>query len=186
MAFTATPGSWTPINIWAMLRNLINQNTPIVTNAGAPTNGAAGTYFNQAGIGALLIDTTNGNLYINTGTLASPTWTLMTSAVSSLAPTALTTNGAIAIATANYAITKAGVYAGTLAAPVAVTNDGVLISITSDTANAHTITFTGSKLDSGSAAALTATFNAQKGASLTVEAYNARWKVISANGVSFS
>src|SRR6266849_3916183 len=75
MAFTATPGSWTPINMWAMLRNLINQGTPIVTNAGAPTNGTSGTYVNQAGPGALLIDVTNSNLYMNTNTLASPTWT---------------------------------------------------------------------------------------------------------------
>ncbi len=75
MAFTATPGSWTPINMWAMLRNLINQGAPILTNAGAPTNGTSGTYVNQAGPGAILIDVTNANLYMNTNTLASPTWT---------------------------------------------------------------------------------------------------------------
>jgi hypothetical protein len=74
---TADPGvgSFTPINIWAMLRVLINNNLPFLTNAGAPTSGAAGTYFGQAGPGALLIDFTNAILYINTGTLASPTWT---------------------------------------------------------------------------------------------------------------
>jgi hypothetical protein len=75
---TADPGvgSWTPINIWAMLRALINANVPLLTNAGAPTSGTSGTYVGQAGIGALLIDTTNGVLYQNTGTLASPTWSL--------------------------------------------------------------------------------------------------------------
>src|SRR5260370_21392028 len=75
MAFTATPGSWTPINMWAMLRNLINQGCPIVTNAGAHMNGTAGTYNGQAGPGSILIDVTNSNLYMNTNTLASPTWT---------------------------------------------------------------------------------------------------------------
>jgi hypothetical protein len=74
---TADPGvgSWTPINMWAMLRALINNGCPVVTNAGAPTNGTSGTYVGVAGPGTLLIDFTNAVLYQNTGTLASPTWT---------------------------------------------------------------------------------------------------------------
>lgn len=44
-------------------------------NAGAPTDGAAGTLYNRADPGDLLIDTTNKTLYQNTGTKASPTWT---------------------------------------------------------------------------------------------------------------
>lgn len=75
MAFLETPGAFSPINMWAMLRNLINQDVPLLTNAGVPTNGAAGTYFGQAGPGALIIDTTNGVLYQNTNTKLSPTWT---------------------------------------------------------------------------------------------------------------
>ncbi|MBT3390336.1 MAG: hypothetical protein HN413_07980 [Chloroflexi bacterium] len=43
-------------------------------NAGAPTDGASGTYAGIAPVGALLIDTTNGNLYRNTGTQAAPAW----------------------------------------------------------------------------------------------------------------
>lgn len=46
----------------------------VYTNAGAPVNGAAGTLFGVAIKGALLVDTTNGILYQNTNTLASPTW----------------------------------------------------------------------------------------------------------------
>ena len=46
-------------------------------NAGAPTSGASGTFVNQAAKGALLIDSTGAKLYINTGTLASPTWTVV-------------------------------------------------------------------------------------------------------------
>src|SRR5574343_412474 len=43
--------------------------------AGSPTDGAAGTYYNVAEKGDLLIDTTNAKLYQNTNTQASPTWT---------------------------------------------------------------------------------------------------------------
>lgn len=46
----------------------------VYQNAGAPTNGAAGTCAGDAPKGALLVDTTNGALYINTNTTASPTW----------------------------------------------------------------------------------------------------------------
>lgn len=44
-------------------------------NAGAPTN--AVTFAGIAAVGAILIDTTNGKEYINTGTQASPTWTVV-------------------------------------------------------------------------------------------------------------
>jgi hypothetical protein len=44
------------------------------TNAGAPTNGTSGTEAGYADNGARLIDTDNDALYINRGTLASPTW----------------------------------------------------------------------------------------------------------------
>jgi hypothetical protein len=50
----------------------------IYANAGAPTDGT--TYANIAPKGAVLADTTNANLYINTGTLASPVWKLVTRA----------------------------------------------------------------------------------------------------------
>ena len=49
-------------------------------NAGAPTNGTSGTLAGIAPPGALLIDTTNKTFYQNTNTLASPTWTALTTA----------------------------------------------------------------------------------------------------------
>lgn len=188
---TADPGvgSWTPINIFAMIRALVNNGCPIVSNAGAPTNGASGTFVGQAGPGAILIDYTNSVLYMNTNTLASPTWTkIFVGASGQIAFTALSVNGAVPItASANFVITKAGVLVDTVAAPAASPGgDGIVLTFTSDTANAHTLTFTGNTLDTGSASVLTATFNANKGASLTVVSYNARWKVVSANGVSFT
>ncbi|HFC09063.1 MAG TPA: hypothetical protein ENJ54_04280 [Chloroflexi bacterium] len=44
-------------------------------NDGAPTDGA--TMAGTAMKGALLIDTANGVLYINTGTQESPAWTVV-------------------------------------------------------------------------------------------------------------
>jgi hypothetical protein len=98
---TADPGisSWTPINFFAMLRALINNGTPIVTNAGAPTNGTSGTYAGQAGKGSVLLDYSNGVLYINSGTLASPIWTQTSAASTGTGPasagTILTATGSI-------------------------------------------------------------------------------------------
>jgi hypothetical protein len=45
---------------------------PLV-NQGAPTNGVTGAGTQDKG--AICIDMTNGTLYQNTGTLASPVWT---------------------------------------------------------------------------------------------------------------
>ena len=62
-------------NIQAQDADLVNNGIFIVANAGAPTNGTTGA--NLCGKGSLLVDYTNGKLYINTGTLASPTWTVV-------------------------------------------------------------------------------------------------------------
>lgn len=48
-----------------------------MTGAGAPTDGVAGTGFGKAGIGSSYTNVTNGAIYYNTGTLASPTWSLV-------------------------------------------------------------------------------------------------------------
>lgn len=96
-----------------------------------------------------------------------------------------------------YVFTRAGVVAATVAAPTpgnAYTSsplnpggdDGVSLSFSSGSANAHTVTFTGGTLDTGSAAVTTATFNASKGANFKVRAYAGRWQVLWANGVAFS
>lgn len=45
--------------------------------AGAPTDGASGTGAGYAGPGSLYINITAGKLYTNTGTAASPTWTVV-------------------------------------------------------------------------------------------------------------
>lgn len=101
-------------------------------------------------------------------------------------PILLAVNGAInPHLAATYIITKAGVLADTLAAPTAITDDGVEIVVVSNTANAHTITAT-TLLQNGvtGGAKTTATFAAFPGASITLKAYNAFWFVVSANLVS--
>jgi hypothetical protein len=99
---------------------------------------------------------------------------------------ALAVNGAIPPSIpATYVITKAGVLADTLAAPVVTTDDGKVIIITSNTANAHTITATG-LLQCGTAAVNVATFAAQAGAGLTIMAYQGKWNVLGSVGITFS
>jgi hypothetical protein len=48
----------------------------ILTKAGAPVDGTSGTGVGLAGPGSLCVDRTNAVLYINTGTAASPVWTV--------------------------------------------------------------------------------------------------------------
>lgn len=84
MAFTAIPGAFTPINMFAMLRMLINNDTPILNISGAPVNGTSGSYAGQAGKGALLIDYTNGVVYFNSNTKTSPTWSVLVSGTGSV------------------------------------------------------------------------------------------------------
>jgi hypothetical protein len=85
----------------------------------------------------------------------------------------------------NYVITAASAEALTLAAPTATTDDGVLIALMSNTAYAHTLTATG-LLNTGSASVNTATFAAYAGAGLTLMAYQGKWIVQYANGITFS
>jgi uncharacterized 2Fe-2S/4Fe-4S cluster protein (DUF4445 family) len=99
---------------------------------------------------------------------------------------AVSASGAIAPRVqANYVITKAGVAALTLAAPTATTDDGLTITITSGTANAHTLTATG-LLNTGSASVNVATFAAFAGAGLTLVAYQGKWNVVASTGITFS
>lgn len=53
----------------------VGNDVQIIADAGAPTNGTTGATW--AGIGTLYVDKTAGKLYINTGTMASPTWTVV-------------------------------------------------------------------------------------------------------------
>lgn len=50
----------------------------IYHTAGIPVNGAAGSFFGVAPKYSLLIRDDTGVYHMNTGTLASPTWTIIT------------------------------------------------------------------------------------------------------------
>ncbi len=84
-----------------------------------------------------------------------------------------------------YVVTAGSAQALTLAAPTAGTDDGIEIIVSSTTAFAHTITATG-LLQTGTAAVNVATFAAQAGAGVTLMAYNGKWIVQAAVGITFS
>lgn len=73
----------------------------------------------------------------------------------------------------------------TLPAPTAGADDGVLIEILSNTAEAHVVNSTGNFQD-GAGHVNTATFAAHAGAQLVVEAYQGKWNVKIAQGVTMS
>lgn len=98
----------------------------------------------------------------------------------------LAASGAVpAHVSASYVITKAGVAALTLAAPVSGTEDGIVVIIQSTTAFAHTLTATG-LLQTGTAAVNVATFAAFAGASIRLRAYVGKWIVSASNAITFS
>lgn len=49
----------------------------VLVNDASPTDGVAGTGAGTAGTGSLYVDTVSGTLYINTGSKASPVWTVV-------------------------------------------------------------------------------------------------------------
>lgn len=80
----ASPSQFGQLNMFAMLRALLDSSVGLFINAGVPVDGTSGTFAGFVGKGGLLIDTTNGQLYINTNTKASPTWTKLADAVGDL------------------------------------------------------------------------------------------------------
>lgn len=70
-------------------------NSSIYLNSGSPTNGTSGTGHGVCPKSALLIDTTGAATYQNTGTRASPTWTLFGAVSGAAAFTTISASGAI-------------------------------------------------------------------------------------------
>lgn len=99
---------------------------------------------------------------------------------------AVTADGALGVPTITQLryVTKAGVAAMTLAAPVAA-DEGVELEVKSTGAYAHTITATG-LLQTGAAATDVATFAAYAGAGVRLRAKNLKWQVVYSVGVTFS
>lgn len=194
--------SWSPINMWAMLRALINNGCPLLTINGVTfpiTNGINGTFVGQAGKGTLLIDFGNGLLYQNTGTVFNVFWTLIletggsgqaASNTAPYSPTILTTSGVISPSvTATYIITKPGALFATLAAPIpgaisAGGNDGTNIIIASSTPFQHQIAAIG-LLQTGTAAVNYVNFPQYAGGEVDLMAFNGKWIVLNSQIVTF-
>ncbi len=100
---------------------------------------------------------------------------------------AISASGAIAPHVgATYVITKSAAAAVmTLAAPTATVDDGLIITITSSTAQAHTVTATGLFAD-GAGHVNLATFGGSAGASMQIMAFNAKWLVLYVQNVTMS
>src|SRR5678809_1416486 len=64
-------------NMWAFWKDLANKEIFDVADSGAPTDGTSGTGAGLLGIGSTYTDTATGNKYVNTGTKASPVWTIV-------------------------------------------------------------------------------------------------------------
>lgn len=176
-------------NPTAWLRALSDSFVGIYPCAGTPTNGTSGFGQGKLAAGALVIDVTNGLLYINQGTATSPLWVPIST--SQLPLTTIIANGAISVRpSASYVITKAGIAAMTLAAPTAGApsaggDDGTMIEVFSSTAFAHTITTVG-LLQTGSDAVNSIAFNPFAGSSVGLLAYNGKWIIVDPIGVTFS
>ena len=88
-------------------------------------------------------------------------------------------------ATGNYVFTYSGVTAVTLVAPTATTMDGMIITFTSSTAYAHTVTCSGG-IGTGGSQTGVLTFAAHPGASVTLMSYGGYWMIIANNLVTLT
>lgn len=86
---------------------------------------------------------------------------------------------------ANYVIKTAGVDAMTIATPT-IAQEGNYFYISSDTANAHTLTAATACFSNGTAATTVVTFKAFKGSNLVFVVRNLTYHVISSNVTSFA
>lgn len=86
---------------------------------------------------------------------------------------------------ANFVVNTGSADAMTLAAPVSGTDDGLSVSIVSNTAYAHTLTSTGN-IQTGGTATGVLTFAAHAGAGIFLRAYQGKWQVIGNNLVTLT
>jgi len=95
-------------------------------------------------------------------------------------------DGALSIPNQNtlVLVQKAGVCAMTLAAP-SLAMDGLLVTILSATANAHTVTYTAGFYGDTTSSDV-ATFAAKVGASMTIQAQGGKWGVVSLANVTLA
>lgn len=113
---------------------------------------------------------------------------LLDASVSTVSPVlTVTADGAVAIPSVNttYYCTKAGVAAMTLADPTATTHDGLRLTFIATTANANTLTNT-TGFGAGGGSLDVATFGGAIGDNIVIEAYQAKWYVVSTRNVTLA
>lgn len=117
--------------------------------------------------------------YPVTSSIALPPEAVQQFVANNRAVTEYTADGAVSVTDHFGVITKGSAAAMTLAAPVAVTDDGMVIVLTAGSAFAHVITATsGVIVDGTTGAKVTITMAAFLGASVTLRAWNAKWHLI--------
>ena len=99
---------------------------------------------------------------------------------------AYASDGAIALRSHTAIITKGTAAAMTLAAPTATTHDGVIITVVSTTAAAHTVTATTVGFNAGDAASDVGTFGAAIGNCFSFVAYQGEWYVLTNTNVTLA
>ncbi len=83
----------------------------------------------------------------------------------------------------NYIVNTGSADAMTLAAPVSGTDDGLCVSIVSNTAQAHTLTSTGN-LQTGASGTGVLTMAADAGCTILLRAYKGKWQLIGSTGIT--
>jgi hypothetical protein len=140
--------------------DLTATRVPYATTAGQLIDDSAFTYTTSGGI---LAATTHKGGYQATST-------------------ALSGDGAIAVANGTYFITKGSALgSSTLATPTSTTHDGYLLRIVSTTAFTHVITFTTGTVNKITGTTITFT-SAAVGDSITLQAYQGVWYIVATTG----
>ena len=128
---------------------------------------------------------TNLDALVLDGALSVAGVTTLTGALSAKMPVEVgLVNGAITIKHGLVPLTKAGVAAMTLAAPIAGTDDGKMLYIIAATANAHTVTIANG-LSGVGAGADVGTFGGAVGDRVVLVAYNGIWYPVVNINVTF-
>lgn len=95
-------------------------------------------------------------------------------------------SGAISAKRGIVIVTAASAAALTLAAPLAGIDDGSVLTIISDTAQAHTVTNSSPGFNGAGASGDVATFGAARGNAMRVVAYNGVWYTVNLRNVTLA
>lgn len=98
----------------------------------------------------------------------------------------LTGDALISIKQGVVVLNKAGVIAATLAKPTAGTDDRKRLTVTSITAQLHTLALTAGTFGNGGAGFTTATFGAAAGNSISLIAWNGEYYITGLRGVTLA